>query len=282
MNFLVTGSGGQLARAFQKTLSAQGLKFEAPPEEDLDITNFQQVENTVKRIMPDVILNCAAYNSVDMAEENPSVAFNVNHHAVRNLSSLCKKMDIFLVHYSTDYVFDGEKGDFYREEDKTNPLNKYGESKLKGEEAVRENQDNSLILRLSWVFGKGGSNFLCKLAKWAEEKRILKISADEVSIPTYTEDIVEVTLAALERGMKGLYHLTNSGYCSRYELAKHFIKKMGMNNVLIPVPVSAFQTPAKRPSFSAMANGRISKELNVTIPEWEDGINRFIKKFGNV
>jgi dTDP-4-dehydrorhamnose reductase len=216
---------------------------------------------------------------VDTAEKNPSAAHDVNHHAVKNLSALCRKLDIFLVHYSTDYVFDGKKGDFYGEQDRTNPLNEYGDSKLKGEEAVRANPDSFLILRLSWVFGKGESNFLCKLAKWAKEKRILKISADEVSIPTYTEDIVEITLAALRKGMRGLYHLTNSGYCSRYELAKYFIKKMGMNNVLIPTPVSAFQTTAKRPLFSAMANDRISKELNVTIPEWENGVDRFIKRF---
>jgi len=277
--FLVTGSGGQLAGEFRKILTARSLKSEIPSEDQLDITNFQQVENVIKEVNPDVIVNCAAYNFVDEAEENPPFAYNVNYHSVENLSSLCKKMNIFLVHYSTDYVFDGEKGDFYTEEDKPNPINRYGESKLKGEQAVKNNLDNFLIFRLSWVFGNGKNNFMHKLSEWAKQRRILKISADEVSIPTYTEDIVNVTLAALKQDIKGIYHLTNSGYCSRYELAKHFMKKMGMNNILIPVPARTFQTTARRPSFSAMANDKISKELSITIPEWEDGVNRFVEIF---
>ena len=130
--FLITGSGGQLAKEFRKILASRNLKSEIPPENQLDITDFQKVENTVKEVKPDVIVNCAAYNFVDEAEENPSNAYKVNYHSMKNLSSLCKERNIFLVHYSTDYVFDGKKGDFYTEEDKTNPINKYGESKLKG------------------------------------------------------------------------------------------------------------------------------------------------------
>ena len=276
-SFLITGSSGQLAREFQEILSVKRLKFKAPLEDKLNITNFQQVENVVKEIKPDVILNCAAYNFVNSAENNPSAAYNVNYHAVENLSSLCKKMNIFLVHYSTDYVFDGEKGDFYTEEDKANPINKYGESKLKGESAVKENLNNFLIFRLSWLFGKGKSNLIYKISGWAKQKHILKISADEVSVPTYTEDVVNVTLSALKEGLKNIYHLTNSGYCSRYEFAKYLMKKMKRDNVLIPVPANTFQTTAKRPAFSAMTNGKISKELNITIPEWEEAVDRFLK-----
>ncbi len=277
--FLITGSGGQLAKELAKALDTQSMEFKAPPEEDLNITDIQRVTSVIEELKPDVILNCAAFNLVDDAEKNPSIANSVNYHAVENIASICKRMNIFLIHYSTDYVFDGKKRDFYREEDKTNPVNEYGRSKLRGEEAIMKNMDDFLILRLSWVFGMGKNNFLYKLSGWAKQNNILKISADEISVPTYTEDIASLTLSALKQGLTGTFHLTNSGYCSRYELAKYFVKKMKMNNVVTPVSMSQFKTTAKRPLFSAMANSRISKELSITIPEWENGVDRFITGF---
>ncbi len=279
--FLITGSGGQLAKELAKALDTQSMEFKAPQEEDLNITDIQRVTSVIEELKPDVILNCAAFNLVDDAEKNPSIANSVNYHAVENISFICKRMNIFLIHYSTDYVFDGKKRDFYREEDKTNPVNEYGRSKLRGEEAIRKNMDDFLILRLSWVLGMGKNNFLYKLSGWAKQNHILKISADEISVPTYTEDIANITLSALKQGLTGTFHLTNSGCCSRYELAKYFVKKMKMNNVVTPVPMSQFKTTAKRPLFSAMANSRISKKLSITIPEWENGVDRFIKE-GNL
>lgn len=273
---LITGSGGQLGKELAKTLDARGMEFKAPPEKDLNITDMQQVRGVIEKVKPDVILNCAAFNLVDDAEKNPSTAYSVNYHAVENIASICKRMNIFLIHYSTDYVFDGKKKDVYNEEDKTNPINEYGKSKLSGEEAIRGNMDDFLILRLSWVFGRGKNNFLYKLSGWAKQNHILKISTDEISVPTYTEDIASLTLSALKRGLTGTFHLTNSGYCSRYELAKYFVKKMKMNNVITPAHMSQFRTTAKRPLFSAMANSRISKELSTEIPEWKNGVDRFI------
>jgi len=279
---LLTGTSGQLAKEFQRILPERGLEFSAPLEEKLDISNFEQVKCAIEEIKPDVIINCAAYNLVDEAEEEPSLAFKVNSDAVGNLAVLCRRFNIFLVHFSTDYVFDGRKKEFYIEEDLVNPVNKYGESKLKGEELIKKHLNNFLILRLSWVIGEGRRNFLYKLFNWTKQKRILKISCDEVSVPTYVEDVVHTTLLSLKKGLKGLYHLTNSGYCSRYELAKYFVKKMGLDNILLPVPASSFiltgtgKAMAKRPLFSAMSNGKISKELNISIPEWEDGVDRFI------
>jgi len=213
---LLTGTSGQLAKEFQRILPERGLEFAAPLEEKLDISNFEQVKCAIEEIRPDVIINCAAYNLVDEAEEEPYLAFKVNSDAVGNLAVLCRRFNIFLVHFSTDYVFDGRKKEFYIEEDLANPVNKYGESKLKGEELIKRHLNNFLILRLSWVIGKGRRNFLYKLFNWTKQKRILKISCDEVSVPTYVEDVVHTTLLSLKKGLKGFYHLTNSGYCSRY------------------------------------------------------------------
>lgn len=277
--FLITGSSGQLAVEFKLFFDDNNIAYSAPEEKDLDITNAAQLEAVIAGEKPDVILNCAAYNQVDKVEEEPEAAFKINADAVENLALLCKKYNIFLVHFSSDYVFDGTKQGFYIESDKTNPINKYGQSKLKGEEAVIKHLDKYLILRLSWVIGRGKQNFLFKVHSWAKEKEVLQISADEVSVPTYTEDIVDVGIMAIERRLIGLYHLTNNGYCSRYELAKYFITKMGLSNLIMPVPMSTFEVKAPRPKFSAMSGGKISRQLGVSIPKWEYGVDRFVKIF---
>ncbi|MFA5271084.1 MAG: dTDP-4-dehydrorhamnose reductase [Candidatus Omnitrophota bacterium] len=275
--FLIIGSSGQLATEFITYFSENDIEYSAPQEKDLDISDAAKLEAVILQEKPDVILNCAAYNQVDKAEEEQSIAFKINSQAVENLALLCKKQNVFLVHYSSDYVFDGKKGNLYIESDAVNPLNVYGKSKFKGEEAILKHLDKYLIFRLSWVIGCGSQNFLFKLQTWAKEKEVLHISADEVSVPTYTEDVVDVTLMSIEKQLSGLYHLTNSGYSSRYELAKYFIVKMGLGNIVIPVPMSTFVTKAPRPAFSAMSNAKISKQLGVTIPKWEYGVDRLIK-----
>ena len=277
--FLITGGNGQLGREFQRVLSRQRRKFLVFPKDKLDITDFATTEQIIREIRPDVLINCAAYTLVDKAEENPASSDLVNSSAVANLASLCKKFNIFLVHFSTDYVFDGKKNNFYSETDLPNPLNKYGRSKLQGEESIIKTLRHFLIFRVSWVIGQGEKNFLYKLSRWSKEKHILEVSYDEISTPTYTQDIAEATLLSLKRRLKGLYHLANSGYCSRYELAKYFVKKMALDNILIPVPAGKFNTTAKRPFFSAMSNAKLSKELGISISCWETAVDRFIKRF---
>ena len=275
--FLITGAAGQLAGEFQNILSKLGLGFVAVERKECDITNFTQTKKLISGVRPDIIINCAAYNSVDEAEENSELAYSVNSDAVRNLAELSKKNNIFLVHYSTDYVFDGEKHESYTEYDVPNPVNIYGKSKLKGEQVVRELLSDFLIFRVSWVVGKGKQSFLYKIMNWAEKNQVLKISSDEVSVPTYPEDIVNITLLSLKKGLMGLYHLTNSGCASRYELAKYIIIKLGLKNTVVPVPMSVFNTKAKRPLYTCMSNERISKELDISIPSWEDGIDKLVK-----
>lgn len=274
--FLITGGKGQLAKDFQDILSEKGLSFDVPPEENLDITDSRAIRGSIEKFKPDIIINCAAYNKVDEAEEKPELADSVNGTAVGDLAEVCKENNIFLVHYSSDYIFDGTKRGFYNEDDTPQPINAYGKSKLKGEELIKEKLTDYLIFRLSWLFGKGTQNFLYKLYQWTKEKKIIEISSDEVSIPTYTEEVVNVTLLSLEKGISGLYHLTNSGYASRYELAKYFIIKMELDNIIMPVSMSNFKAKAKRPLFSCMSNRKISNALNIRIPYWEDSVNKFV------
>jgi len=277
MKFLITGAKGQLASDFPAALKDFNHEVLALGREGLDISDPDCVMKTVSRYQPDVVLNCAAYNLVDKAEEEPVVAFRVNAKGVKNLAAVCKKNNILLVHYGSDYVFDGTKEDFYKEEDDPNPVNIYGESKLEGERRLKDETDKFLILRLSWVFGEGQQNFLYKLTEWAKKNRIIRIVSDQISVPTYTKDIVSLTLFAINKGLRGTYHLTNSGYASRYEVARYFTERMGLDNLILPVNSDYFPVPAKRPYFSAMSNRKLADELNVEIPDWKMGIDRYIE-----
>ena len=276
---LILGSAGQLAREFVKKLDSQEVDYEAPAEEISSIVDFKAINRLLDDMQPSTVINCAAYNAVDAAEEDPETAYLVNGQAVENLARECEKRGIFLVHFGSDYIFDGTKGDLYTEDDVPNPLNVYGKSKLAGELAVREIMTRYLVFRLSWVIGPGTQNFLYKLSGWAEKNSTLKISSDEISVPTFTDNIVNVTLLALEKGLEGLYHLTNSGHASRFELAEYYLKRQKRENSVLPVPMSTFETVAQRPLFSAMSNQRIQKELGITIPTWQEGVDKFCERF---
>jgi dTDP-4-dehydrorhamnose reductase len=278
MRYLITGGNGQLAAAFIRRFESRSLDFSAPDELVLDITDADKTDACVASAKPDIILNCAAYNLVDKAEQEPDRAFSVNDAGPRNLAVAAHRHDAVLVHYSSDYVFDGRKETaLYGEGDATNPLNQYGRSKLAGEQSVREVLgDRSLVFRLSWVFGEGKQNFIAKLLEWSAAQEYLRIACDEFSAPTWTETVVDVTLNALDQGVSGLYHLTNSGYCSRYEWAKAILRKKGINKFIRPVSMESFQLPAKRPKFSAMSNQTITNKLDISIPAWEEAVGRFL------
>ncbi|MCL1972009.1 MAG: dTDP-4-dehydrorhamnose reductase [Endomicrobia bacterium] len=280
MKILLTGSSGQLARELQKLFKSKNIDFSAPDEKILDITDSKKVKTAVSAYNPTHIINCAAYNLVDDAEENLEKAFLINRDGVEILAEESNRINAFFTHFSTDYVFDGAKNDFYTEADKPNPLNKYAQSKYEGEEKAKLAKKN-LILRLSWVIGEGNQNFLYKLNQWSKNNRTLKISSDEVSVPTFTFDIADVFLKALENDLRGTYHLTNSGYASRYELAKLYFKLKKLNNIIIPVPMDSFQSKAVRPHFTAMSNALISSKLKIEIPSWEESLEKYIKEYGN-
>jgi len=273
VKYLVTGIDGQLAAAFSRRLEKSGRDFKYPR---LDITDFDAVMEAVGAYRPDVILNCAAYNFVDKAETECAQAFKINAFGPALLSYAAKKYNSALVHYGSDYIFDGLKKSPYVESDLPNPLNQYGKSKFAGEKLAIETGARTLILRLSWVFGPGRQNFIHKLREWAEDGRALKMADDEISVPTYTEDVVNVTLKAVESGLSGVYHLTNSGACSRYEWAEAVLKELGLKNKLEKAHQRDFDLPAKRPGFSAMSNRKISTELKIHIPDWREAVGRFL------
>lgn len=278
LKILITGSSGQLALEFQEYLERSDIDFLALPRSEFDITDHKNIRNIINDYKPTHILNCAAYNLVDDAQDNSRQAFAVNSDAVEILAQESNRIGSFFVHFSTDYVFDGLKEDLYIESDKTNPINEYGKSKLSGELKALE-ADKSLVFRLSWVIGKGKQNFLYKLSQWIKGSKTLRVSADAVSVPSFTFDIVEATMKALKENLKGLYHLSNSGYASRYELAKCFLEFKNKDNILIPVQSDFFRSKAKRPLFTPMSNKKIKTELNIEIPYWKDSLEKHCKKY---
>ncbi len=279
MKYLITGKNGQLAQAFIKKFEERSIDFHAPDESHLDITNQKIVAAVVATLKPDVIINCAAYNLVDKAEQVKDTVFAVNATGPKNLALAAASQKAILVHFGSDYVFDGLKeSGLYIESDSVSPLNEYGKSKLAGEQTVLEELDQCLVLRLSWVFGAGKQNFIYKLIEWARNSEYLKIACDEFSAPTYTGTVVDITLKAIEQGMTGRYHLTNTGFCSRYEWAKLILSTIGMSKFIRPVTMDTFNLPAKRPKFSAMSNGKLAGHLNIDIPSWEETVRSFLRE----
>ncbi len=294
MKIIITGANGQLAREFISYFEKKGgYDLFSLTKQELDVSNLKMVSDAISFFKPDVVINCSAYNYVDEAEENPELALKVNAQGVKNLAVVSRKNNAFLIHYSTDYVFDGNKMDYYNESDKPNPISKYGESKLLGEKALMEETNNFLLFRVSWVFGDGKQNFLYKMTELAKSNKVLRIVSDQVSIPTYCEDIVKYTIKALEEGVKGLFHLTSSDYATKYEWVKFYFyllkKKIKFNSnkttlsflkdlLILPVSSSCFSSSAPRPPFSALSNSSLSNALKVKIPDWQTGIERFVKK----
>ena len=279
MKFLITGANGQLATEFQRNIERNNSCNVIPlSREKLDITDFNAVAEAILHYKPDIVLNCAAYNQVDKAEQDFERASKVNATGVKNLAALCCKNRALLIHFSTDYVFDGLKEGFYTEDDMPNPINNYGRSKLLGEKLLAEETDDFLLFRVSWVFGAGKQNFFYKLSDWARKKNVLKIVCSEISVPTYTEDIVRFTLDAVKNNLRGVYHLTNSGYASRYEVARYYIDKLKLPNLALPVNSGFFGETAKRPYFSAMSTLKLSNALSVEIPDWKNAVDRFVMR----
>jgi dTDP-4-dehydrorhamnose reductase len=276
MKFLLIGSLGQLGNEFKHYFQKNNIEFYETDLPTLDVFNLDDVLEIFSNFKPEIVINCSAYNFVDRAEEDRWNPIKVNTIGVKNLAYACEKYDSFLIHFSTDYVFDGEKPTQYTEEDEPNPINFYGLSKYLGEQAISDILDSYLIFRVSWLYGYGTQNFIVKFLHWVEDTDIVRIAIDEVSVPTSTFTVVDAVMKSLDEGLCGLYHLTNSGFASRYEWALEIKKNLGLRINIVPVNSEEFHLPARRPKFSAMSNKKISSDLNIEIPSWREELERFL------
>jgi len=278
MKVLITGANGQLGQEFQKKFNQLKISYIPTDYQQLDITNIEQIRKLVQK-EKDIthIINCAAYNNVDKAEEEWEKAYTINGLAVRNLAIVSNEINAELIHYSTDYVFSGTKKE-YTIYDEPSPINKYGESKALGEKEVKQAQKYYLI-RVSWVFGMGNINFAKKVISWSKDEEELSITTDEKSAPTYTVDLVEATLELIKHKVYGLYHITNTP-CTRYEWAEYILKLIGWQGRLKQAKRSDFNLPAIRPESSVLNNFGYSQVTGKSMPDWKDATKRFLKEMG--
>jgi dTDP-4-dehydrorhamnose reductase len=278
MHIVITGAGGQLGKDLVRLCNMMHFPVHAADSRQLDITDYQAVKRYLTEHQCDFLINCAAYTDVDQAEEDWKTAFRVNGLGVRNLVRAVNECGGVLVHYSTDYVFDGESNRPYTIADTPHPLNRYGESKLLGEQYVRDLSKRYYLIRVSWLFGAGKTNFIKKIIEWSKTGKELRIVDDQVSSPTYTLDLAKATLDLIDSEMYGLYHITNSGFCSRYDWAFHILALLKWQGTLLPASSQEFPTPAKRPRFSVLDNFGSHEILGYSLPDWKDSTTRFIRE----
>jgi len=297
MKILITGANGQLGKDFQKLFDREGIDYVASDfitarstqqtasgerPLHLDITDLKSIRKLAADIKPDVIINCAAYNAVDKAEIEWEKAYTINGIGVRNLAIVANELNAVLVHYSTDYVFDGSKKEPYTIFDLPNPLSRYGESKYLGEKLLVQTGGRFILIRTSWVFGVGNINFAKKVLEWAQKNEELKIVIDEISVPTYTVDLAQATWIIINKRAYGLYHISNEGECSRYEYASYILEKIGWRGKLLPVKQKDFDLPAKRPKYSKLSNFGLKETVNIEIPDWKNAVDRFLEEIGAI
>lgn len=273
---LLTGAKGQLGHDFQRIFSQQGIQFIATDYDELDITDINTVRSFIQGKNIELIINCAAYNNVDKAEEESELCYVLNATAPRDLALIAKEISADYVTYSTDFVFDGKKQTPYIESDTPNPLSHYSQAKWEGEKLVAQCYDHSFIIRTSWVFGIANNNFNKQVINWSQNRDALSIVDDQLSVPTYSYDLADFSWKLIQTKKYGLYHLTNNGIASKYDQAKYLLEKIGWQGTLNKAKSSDFNLPAKRADYSKLDSSKLETIVGEKIPSWQNGIDRFL------
>jgi len=276
MKILILGYKGMLGDELVKAFKKDN-ELTLWDRSEIDIADRKDVKSKIGDLKPEAVINAAAYTAVDLTEgEGKEIARRVNGEAVGFLAEACKKNGSVLIHYSTDYVFDGENENGYREDEKRDPLNEYGRSKARGEELLQKINPKFYLIRLSWLFGANGKNFVETMLRLAEERQELRVVNDQHGKPTYAKDLAERTRELLESKKPfGIYHLTNEGVCAWYEFAVKIFELAGIDIKVTPVASSEFPTPAKRPAYSALVNTKLPLSRN-----WEEALGDYLEETG--
>ena len=276
MKILITGAKGMLSSDLVKVLSTEH-EITGLSHQELDVTNKRDVDICINDNKPDVVIHAAAYTDVDGCESNRELAFQVNADGAKNVALACKKTSSVMLYISTDYIFDGEKSSPYIEEDKSNPINVYGESKLAGENYVKSTLDRYYIVRTSWLFGKTGKNFVETILRLAREKNELKIVNDQIGSPTYTLDLAKAINVLVTKPSFGCYHVSNQGFCSWYDFAREILKQSGFDEVkVISILTEEFKRPANRPKYSVLNCQKFMDEFGYNLRNWQDGLRDYL------
>ena len=282
MRVVVVGKGGQLASELQYIMETDKNWFFLS-EEELDITDWDVVLRYFSKTSYDFIINCATYTNVDKAEDEVLSCFNVNQKGVENLLGACKIMGARLIHYSTDYVFDGKRKAPYHERDKTNPIGNYGKSKLAGENAIKLSGVKSIIIRTSWVYSNYGHNFVKTMINLAAHRNEISVVGDQIGSPTNAEDLANATIQILRNNnykwtVGEAFHYSNQGSCSWYQFAKEVFKHFKSNVVINEVSTEEYPTKAERPKYSLLDKSKIKRTFGISIPTWQASLDRMLQK----
>lgn len=278
MRVLVTGVKGQLGYDVVKELEKRGHQPIGVDREEMDLMDKKAIRDVIMKLCPEAIIHCAAYTAVDKAEEEVEVCYQVNAEATKVIAECAKELDITLVYISTDYVFDGTKEGEYVETDSPNPINVYGASKLLGEQYVQQLLEKYYIVRISWVFGENGNNFIKTMRRLGSERDELNIIDDQIGSPTYTADLAPLLVDMMETNKYGIYHVTNEGTCSWYEFANEIFKKSRIEVKTSPITTNQYPTVAKRPMNSRMSKEKLIKKDFNMLPSWNSALERYINE----
>lgn len=277
MRILVTGVKGQLGYDVVNELEKKGHTAIGVDIDEMDITDAEAVDRVITEADVEAVIHCAAYTAVDAAEDNLELCRKVNAAGTENIAKVCKKLDLKMVYISTDYVFDGEGERPWEPDDRRDPLNAYGIGKYEGELAVEENLEKYFIIRIAWVFGVNGKNFIKTMLKLGETRDEVSVVNDQIGSPTYTYDLARLIVDMVETEKYGRYHATNEGFCSWYEFACEIFRQAGMNVKVHPVTSDEFPAKAKRPHNSRMSKEKLSENGFERLPSWQDALKRYLE-----
>lgn len=279
MRVLVTGAKGQLGTDLMNELKKQGLEGIGVDIEEMDITDADACMRVISGAGVDAVIHCAAYTAVDAAEDNVELCRKINGDGTRNVALACKAADVKMMYISTDYVFDGKGTRPWEPDDHRDPLNVYGLTKYEGELAIEELLEKYFTVRIAWVFGVAGKNFIKTMLRLGKERGAVSVVDDQVGSPTYTYDLARLLVDMIQTERYGRYHATNEGECSWYEFAVEIFRQAGMDEVRVtPVSSSEFAAKAVRPENSRMSKEKLSDNGFTRLPDWQDALSRFLKE----
>ena len=275
MKVLVTGVNGQLGHDIVEECQKRNIEAIGVDVKEMDITNVNQVNEVITETKPDAIIHCAAWTAVDKAEDEVEQCRKVNRDGTKHIVDVCEKLDLPLMYFSTDYVFDGQGEEPWNEYDERHPLNVYGQTKYEGELEV-ERLKKHFIIRISWVFGINGHNFIKTMLRLGKERGEVSVVNDQIGSPTYTYDLARLCVDMIQTKEYGTYHATNEGICSWYEFACEIFKQAKMDVIVHPVDSTQFPTRAIRPKNSRMNKTELDKHGFTRLPSWQDALERYL------
>lgn len=280
MKILVTGVAGQLGYDVMRELNKRGIEVIGVDRSDFDITDIEATEKFILSVNPDAVIHCAAYTAVDAAEDNVELCRKVNVNGTENIARACAKIKVKMLYISTDYVFPGSGDIPYDINAEKAPQNVYGQSKLDGELVVQKYLQNYFIVRISWVFGKNGNNFVKTMLRLGKEREQLSVVSDQIGSPTYTFDLARLLVDMIRTDKYGIYHATNEGYCSWAEFAKEIMRLANLPCKIISISTEEYPTKAKRPLNSRMNKSSLDKNGFVRLPSWQDALRKYLQSEG--